>query len=206
LVARSSAGSGPLSAQGLNLSNPDIREEDECGLSITQLSAAPCSSTQASDSETLPISTSQGQPVSDAPPVVQAQRERAARDKPKLPKPYASNVDLWKEALGHLDESGKHNIENLIGEQDGESLDAFDAKSLAVAVQEQIDMAFKTQQHDSRADRLMGGAVAGLSKFLSAVDVAVSFDPVHAALPWAAVRSVLVVSFSIFLENFNCSR
>ena len=33
-----------------------------------------------------------------------------------------------------------------------------------------------------------------LTHFLSAGDVAVSFDPVHAALPWAAIRVVLVVS------------
>lgn len=32
-----------------------------------------------------------------------------------------------------------------------------------------------------------------VSKFMGAVDVAVSFDPVHAALPWAAVRMVLTV-------------
>ncbi|KAJ5959510.1 uncharacterized protein N7479_006660 [Penicillium vulpinum] len=32
-----------------------------------------------------------------------------------------------------------------------------------------------------------------LNKFLSVGDVAVSFDPVHAALPWAAVRSVIVI-------------
>lgn len=33
-----------------------------------------------------------------------------------------------------------------------------------------------------------------LNKFVAVGDVAVSFDPVHAALPWAAVRFVLVVS------------
>jgi hypothetical protein len=32
-----------------------------------------------------------------------------------------------------------------------------------------------------------------VSKFVGAVDVAVSFDPAHAALPWAAVRLVLTV-------------
>lgn len=36
-----------------------------------------------------------------------------------------------------------------------------------------------------------------LTHFLSAGDVAVSFDPVHAALPWAGIRVVLVVSVLI---------
>lgn len=35
-----------------------------------------------------------------------------------------------------------------------------------------------------------------LSPFLPAGDVAVNFDPVHAALPWAGIRVVLVVSVS----------
>lgn len=38
--------------------------------------------------------------------------------------------------------------------------------------------------------------VSILNKFVAVGDVAVSFDPVHAALPWAAVRFVLVVSGS----------
>ncbi|KAI0452862.1 hypothetical protein F5B21DRAFT_505938 [Xylaria acuta] len=39
--------------------------------------------------------------------------------------------------------------------------------------------------------RIIENSVAVLSKFASAVDVAVSFDPVHAALPWAVVQSIL---------------
>ena len=39
--------------------------------------------------------------------------------------------------------------------------------------------------------------VSMINKFLAVGDVAASFDPVHAALPWAAVRFVLVVSFSL---------
>lgn len=35
--------------------------------------------------------------------------------------------------------------------------------------------------------------VACVKKFLSVVDVAVSFDQVHAALPWAGVRFILQV-------------
>lgn len=38
--------------------------------------------------------------------------------------------------------------------------------------------------------------VGVLTQFLVAGDVAVSFDPVHAALPWAGIRVILVVSLS----------
>ncbi|KAH8806013.1 hypothetical protein F5884DRAFT_860599 [Xylogone sp. PMI_703] len=43
------------------------------------------------------------------------------------------------------------------------------------------------------ASRIVKKTVSILNKFISVGDVAVSFDPIHAALPWAAVRSVLVV-------------
>jgi hypothetical protein len=39
--------------------------------------------------------------------------------------------------------------------------------------------------------------VGVLNQFLAAGDVAVSFDPVHAALPWAGMRVILVVSVPI---------
>ncbi|KAJ8124960.1 hypothetical protein O1611_g8681 [Lasiodiplodia mahajangana] len=65
-------------------------------------------------------------------------------------------------------------------------------KDLAGDIQSKIDAAFKGQQHDSRASRIIENAVVVLGKFTSAVDVAINFDPAHAALPWALVRSVLV--------------
>ena len=49
----------------------------------------------------------------------------------------------------------------------------------------------------------MHKAAGILSLFLSAGDVAVSFDPVHAALPWAGIRVVLVVSVPDFVFDLN---
>lgn len=66
------------------------------------------------------------------------------------------------------------------------------------ALQKQLD---ETRNGTGRnlSDRLkikerIDSAAGILSQFLSAGDVAVSFDPVHAALPWAGIRVVLVVS------------
>lgn len=55
------------------------------------------------------------------------------------------------------------------------------------------------QQHEMQGGmnhsvaRYVERYVPVINKFVSVSDVAVSFDPVHAALPWAAVRFVLVV-------------
>ena len=40
-----------------------------------------------------------------------------------------------------------------------------------------------------------------VSKFKEAVDVAVQFDPLHASLPWAAVRSLLQVISLFFIPG-----
>ncbi|KAI3323881.1 hypothetical protein HD806DRAFT_544007 [Xylariaceae sp. AK1471] len=192
---RGEKGGKELPAQS-NLAARPFTVNEQVQPPATLLSAAPCSSAQVADSQTLPVPTSRAQLASDSLQLVQAQSERydgQACDESESPKPYATNFELWNEALTHLDESEKHKgIKILIGELGCDSTNQLDVKSLAVAVQEKINVAFQTQQHDSRAHRVIENSVAVLGKFLSAVDVAVSFDPVHAALPWAAVRSVLV--------------
>jgi len=40
-----------------------------------------------------------------------------------------------------------------------------------------------------KAEKLVGW----ITKFKEAVDVAVQFDPVHAALPWAGIRFILIL-------------
>lgn len=40
-----------------------------------------------------------------------------------------------------------------------------------------------------------------VNKFKDVGDVAASYDPVHAALPWAAVRFLLEVSFLDVLDS-----
>ncbi|KAI1752087.1 hypothetical protein F4782DRAFT_155191 [Xylaria castorea] len=164
----------------------------------TPSNVTPCSSAQAADSETPPVPTSISQPVPDFCPPIQEQSEphnRHASNESKPPKPYATNFDLWNEASSHLDGSEKYrDIKKLIGEPDRNS---GDVQGLAAVIKDKIETAFYTQECDSRTHRVIKNAVAVLGKFTSAVDVAVSFDPVHAALPWAAVRFVLVALTSV---------
>ncbi|KAK7419209.1 hypothetical protein QQZ08_010978 [Neonectria magnoliae] len=117
-----------------------------------------------------------GKLVTDAIPLVQTlprRQDEPPCDQPDRPKPYANNYDLWIEALLSLEESER--------------------KGLVVDIQERINKAFKEDQHDSTVRSIIESSVSVLAKFASVGDVAVSFDPVHAALPWAAVRSVVIL-------------
>ncbi|KAI0475504.1 ankyrin repeat-containing domain protein [Xylariaceae sp. FL0804] len=51
----------------------------------------------------------------------------------------------------------------------------------------------QVRRHGTGAIRVIKRVVAILQQFGPVIDTAVSFDPVHAALPWAAVRAVLVL-------------
>ncbi|KAI1123673.1 hypothetical protein F5Y10DRAFT_47475 [Nemania abortiva] len=164
---------------------------------VVQDEATPSSSVRSSLIEAIAsaipsvITTSASPPAPGTPSPVQAQPEQhvgQTRDDSKIQEPYAYNSDLWNEALRAFP---KPEIRELIEEHIG-ILDR-DAKSLAGDIQSKIEAAFKAQQHDSRSSHIIENTIAVLSKFTSAVDVAVSFDPVHAALPWALVRSVLVL-------------
>ncbi|KAK7413945.1 hypothetical protein QQX98_007214, partial [Neonectria punicea] len=132
-----------------------------------------------------------GMLVPDAIPLVQILprlQDEQARDQPDRPKPYANSYDLWTEALSSLQESERQDVETFASDPDSAN-----RKGLVVDIQERIDKAFKEDQHDSTARRIIESSVSVLAKFASVGDVAVSFDPVHAALPWAAVRSVVIL-------------
>ncbi|KAI0429868.1 hypothetical protein F5Y09DRAFT_342305 [Xylaria sp. FL1042] len=103
---------------------------------------------------------------------------------------------LWKEALEYLKESGKGEdakvIEGVFNKPDYIPPKDSDTKRLATEeVQKAVENAFKEWQHDNKAARIMEQALDVIMK-LASVDVSISADPLHAALPWAAVRFVLM--------------
>jgi len=108
-----------------------------------------------------------------------------------LPKQPETNLALWAEALSVLSEADRVIVLSLTTDPDSSSIDR---KRLADDIGEKIQAAFKELEHDNRFRRIIDKTLSVLQKFASAVDVAVSFDPAHAALPWAAVRAVLGVS------------
>lgn len=134
-----------------------------------------------------PKSSSQLQ-VAHEPP-----NDQASEQSGRL-KPYADNYDLWTEALGSLKDEERRDVEALLGDLDR---DDTDRKGLVEDIQKQLDVASKSEHHDRSTS--IDKFLSVLNKFLSVGDVVVSFDPVHAALPWAAVRSVIVVSRPLVL-------
>ena len=74
--------------------------------------------------------------------------------------------------------------------------------TIATMVKQDLEREVESQQGFIRES--VEKTVSIINKFLAVGDVAASFDPVHAALPWAVVRFVLVVSspFSLLYRAF----
>lgn len=105
---------------------------------------------------------------------------------------------LWDDAFEAVRASTKHadiyaaltdELQPSVG-QDVQKISQVEAfKALVESVG--VDLGDRTKQSQPR--RFLREATAVVNKFVSVGDVAVNFDPVHAALPWAAVRFILVV-------------
>jgi len=124
------------------------------------------------------------------------------------------NCELWDKALRLLEESKKDR--DIVSVVEGVAKNLADdnataegtpsaAKSLAKDIKQKMEQEIESQQHESEARRFVEKTVSVLNKFVSVGDVVINFDPVHAALPWAAVRFVLVVSSSA-VPTAYCAR
>ncbi|KAH6884956.1 hypothetical protein B0T10DRAFT_493027 [Thelonectria olida] len=126
----------------------------------------------------------------------------AANDEGNAQLAKPSEFELWDKALKCLEESKEDpKIVAIIQE-----FEKNQAHGLAKEIMGNMKQEINNHQHDreERAWKIKIGqyeysvrgfvdkTVAILNKFVAVGDVAVSFDPAHAALPWAAVRSVLV--------------
>jgi hypothetical protein len=147
---------------------------------------------------------------------VSVQTEANEEDTQSEGKP-SSKSDLWDKSLAHLSDSEYDRdivaivrtfAENPIGDNATANGGPSSTEDLAKDIGERMAQAIQDGQH-GREQRewkvtigdkeysvrgLVDKTVKILNKFVGVGDVAVSFDPVHAALPWAAVRFVLVVS------------
>ncbi|KAH6977823.1 hypothetical protein EDB82DRAFT_502657 [Fusarium venenatum] len=127
----------------------------------------------------------------------------------------SSKADLWDKALANINEP-EHDrrivavikifAENPSGDNATTNGRPSTTKDLAKDISERMAKAIRDGQeakeqrewkvtigHREYSTRgLVEKTVDILNKFVGVGDVAVSFDPVHAALPWAAVRFVLV--------------
>jgi len=99
--------------------------------------------------------------------------------------------DLWSKAFKQLPEEYKKGLENL------DKLDilqklfatAKQAEEKNLAKQFKLKWGDKEIDLQEKAERFVGW----VNKFKEIGDIAVQYDPVHAALPWAGVRFILMV-------------
>ncbi|KAI1172055.1 ankyrin repeat-containing domain protein [Nemania sp. FL0916] len=141
-----------------------------------------------------------------APDDVQSPQSRTgsrpvqARAEFEQQKPYSVNSDMWNDALETLHKSKKYEKEYRAVKDHMATSDTRtrNSKSLASEIELQLSKVLMVQERDSRLYRVIDNAVKTLNSFASAIDVAVSYDPGHAALPWAVVRSILHIMSSGF--------
>jgi hypothetical protein len=125
----------------------------------------------------------------------------------------STSRELWNKALSQLQDSGedRHVIANaeeiakeLASEVNVSDNGSCTAKSLVADIKKKMEEQIRSRQHDGDTSHFVGKTVSILNKFLAIGDVAVSFDPIHAALPWAAVRFILVVSCPHMRQQIRC--
>lgn len=119
----------------------------------------------------------------------------------QLAKAFKNTCELWDRALRQLQMSKEDRdivaiIEEDLAGNDKNAEGKPSVKDCAEYIKEHIELQIKGQKEDSDTHRFVKKTVSVLNRFISFGDIAVSFDPVHAALPWAAVRFVLVASGS----------
>ncbi|KAL6814047.1 hypothetical protein V8C40DRAFT_277497 [Trichoderma camerunense] len=91
-----------------------------------------------------------------------------------------------RDAVSLVDEIERHVL------QDGSSNARPMTTDLVSSIKEAMEHQFKDKHGQNSASAYIEKTISILNQFISVGDVAVSYDPVHAALPWAAVRAVLV--------------
>lgn len=113
---------------------------------------------------------------------------------------------LWDEAIAKIRVSEEHHdIFSAISHELEPALrqDAADrSQTMPELVRDIADnLASRKQQPQSKQRWILDQTVGLLNRFMAVGDVAVNFDPVHAALPWAAVRFVIVVCLRFCYER-----
>lgn len=101
---------------------------------------------------------------------------------------------LWNKAFGNLSKEDK----GIIDPQHTDKLDILKDILEAVEKKKQLCLRKRWKYNKSNGEvvilrDLLEKVVVWVNKFREVVDVAVQYDPLHAALPWAAVRFLLRV-------------
>ena len=118
---------------------------------------------------------------------------------PNLPGPGGSN-GLWAKAYHQLPDELKQHLGDPEAVDKLQTLQnvlqmAIQAKGANMANRLKLKWGNKEIDVQETADRLVGW----ITKFKEVGDISVQYDPVHAALPWAGVRFILLVRNTIYV-------
>lgn len=95
--------------------------------------------------------------------------------------------NIWELALGDLDPADQESLR---------SVDKIDVLTeVKVAAEKQRDLSIAKRWKIGRVviRDVFEKILAWVDKFVKICDIVVQFDPVHAALPWACIRTILMV-------------
>ena len=110
--------------------------------------------------------------------------------------------NLWDVALSKLPEQEQRELRSGMN-----SRGTFEIDSLTTTVsqlQQQINSErwkVKLGHRELDLRHVLDSIVSWVKKFIAIGDMAVQYDPAHAALPWAALRLVLQVHTSILFDH-----
>lgn len=162
--------------------------------------------TSTSSSHSLPFEETQGEKVNlhqnngDA--------SKSAASAPEDSVPDVRGCPMWEDAISKiLDSHADSKLVAVVKEfRTSNVLSPNDTvNTIATMIKQDLEREVESQDAVQGFIReSIDQTVSTINKFLAVGDVAASFDPVHAALPWAAVRFVLVVSFSC-LSLLHCT-
>ncbi|KAI1131627.1 WD40-repeat-containing domain protein [Nemania abortiva] len=172
----------------------------DAGGSRTRSIASPVAPVQAIIEPELDRSGRATPSTSSAPAQQTATPSMPQRSEPTSSQRDDAYDDLFREALAQLPsyEKNQHVVDNArdIAKKIIDIKTTGDqpptVKDLANNIKQEMDEQMKAQKYESRIGGFADKTVSILNKFVSVGDVVASFDPMHAALPWAAVRFVLV--------------
>ena len=117
--------------------------------------------------------------------------------------------DLWTKAYNELSVEYQQDLKR-VGNTDSDKPEkletlkqllehAMEAKKENIANQWKLKWGGKEINVREKMERLVGW----ITKFKEVVDIAVQYDPVHAALPWAGIRFILIACPHLWLY-FSC--
>lgn len=108
---------------------------------------------------------------------------------------------LWEKAFASLEDEDKPSADHQKLDKRNFLLDL--TKAIEDKRQECVKREWKLDDNDEAVSvrELFGKMVAWINKFKQVGDIATQYDPMHAALPWAAVRLVLVAVVNEYETN-----